>query len=182
MPPFEPLGETARWRILYEHLCGCEVGATVKYSTLAELLGLNPVTDRHTIQVAMARAGRELEQVEKHAVEAVVNVGYRVVEPEEHLRLARYQQRKSSKALVRGRSKVVNVPTEFLAGADPQVRAVFEAVALAFQMQQEFNRRTDVRQKRLEESLDSVRHRSDRTDDEIDALRARLEKLEREFG
>ncbi|BBC66957.1 hypothetical protein MMRN_38530 [Mycobacterium marinum] len=45
-------------------------------------------------------------------------------------------------------------------------------------MQMEFNRRTDVRQKRLEDALDSVREKSSRTEDEVAELRERLERLE----
>lgn len=45
-------------------------------------------------------------------------------------------------------------------------------------MQMEFNRRTDIRQKKLEDSLDSMREKSTRTDEEVAELRARLERLE----
>lgn len=103
------------------------------------------------------------------------NVGYRVVEPEEHLRLAKGQQRRSTKALQRGQSKVVNVD---LSNVDPEVRQAFQVVASAFAMQMEFNRRTDVRQKKLEESLEAVRETSTRTEEEVAELRARLDRLE----
>lgn len=176
MSPFEPAGETARWRILYQLLSNTPVDGVLTYETMADSLDLDPVADRHTIQVAMRRAGVELEKVEKHAVEAVQNVGYRVVEPEEHLRLARSQQRRSTKALQRGQSKVVNVD---LSNVDPEVRQAFQVVASAFAMQMEFNRRTDVRQKKLEDALETVREQSTRTDEEVAELRARLERLER---
>lgn len=175
MSPFEPAGETARWRILYGLLAKTAVDGVLTYEAMAEALELDPETDRHTIQVAMRRAGSELESVEKHAVEAVQNVGYRVVEPEEHLRLAKSQQRRSTKALQRGQSKVVNVD---LSNVDPEVRQAFQVVASAFAMQMEFNRRTDVRQKKLEESLETVRETSTRTEEEVAELRERLERLE----
>ncbi|OBH07932.1 hypothetical protein [Mycobacterium sp. E1747] len=177
MSPFEPKGETARWRILYRLLSQTEVDDILTYEDMASALELDPEVDRHTIQVAMRRAASELEKVEKHAVEAVKNVGYRVVEPEEHLRLAKQQQRRSSKALVRGHSKVTNVD---LSGVDPEVRQAFQVVASAFAMQMEFNRRTDIRQKKLEDALESVREQSTRTDEEVSELRRRLEKLEKE--
>ena len=47
-------------------------------------------------------------------------------------------------------------------------------------MQMEFNRRTDVRQKKLEDALDAVREKSTRTDEEVAELRARLDRLERD--
>lgn len=176
MSPFEPTGETARWRLLYALLAETEVDGVVTYDAMANVLELDPVDDRHTMQVAMRRAAIELEKVDKHAVEAVTNVGYRVVEPEEHLRLAKGQQRRSSRALARGQSKVVNVD---LSNVDPDVRQAFQVVASAFAMQMEFNRRTDIRQKKLEESLDAVRETSTRTEDEVAELKARLDRLER---
>jgi DNA-binding winged helix-turn-helix (wHTH) protein len=175
--PFESLGETARWRILYGLLSEKEVDSVITYEEMAEALKLDAVADRHSIQVSMRRAAAELEKVNKQAVEAVVNVGYRIVEPEEHLRLARSQQRKSSKALVRGHSKAVNVD---LSGVDPEIRNAFQVVAAAFAMQMDFNKRTDVRQKKLEDALEKVRDKSARTGDEVAELRARLERLEAE--
>ena len=175
MSPFEPAGETARWRVIYELLAECDVDEVVTYEQMGEALQLDPVGDRHSIQLAMRRASIELEKVNKRATEAVVNVGYRVVEPEEHLRLAKGQQRRSSKALARGHSKVVNVD---LTGVDPEVRKAFQVVASAFAMQMEFNRRTDIRQKKLEDALETVREKSTRTDEEVAELRARLERLE----
>jgi hypothetical protein len=175
MSPFEPAGETARWRILYDLLSERTIGDVLTYDDMAAALDLDSVKDRHTIQVSMRRAAKELEEEDKHAVEAVINVGYRIVEPEEHLRLARGQQKRSSRALVRGHSKVVNVD---LSNVDPEVRQAFQVVASAFAMQMEFNRRTDIRQKRLEESLDSVREKSTRTEEEVAELRERLERLE----
>lgn len=177
MSPFEPIGRQARWRVLYELLTARTVGDVLTYEVMAEALDLDAtrVQNRHTIQVAMRRATRELENEQQRATEAVPNVGYRIVEPEEHLRLARQQQRKSSRALVRGHSKVVNVD---LSSLDPDVRNAFQVVASAFAMQMDFNRRTDIRQKKLEESLDSIRDKSTRTDDEVAELRARLERLE----
>ena len=177
MSPFEPAGETARWRILYDLLSGRTVGDVLNYEVMAEALDLDPIEDRHTIQLAMRRASKELELENKHAVEAVQNVGYRIVEPEEHLRLARGQQRRSSRALARGHSKVVNVD---LSNVDPEVRNAFQVVASAFAMQMEFNRRTDVRQKKLEDALDAVREKSTRTNEEVAELRARLDRLERD--
>ncbi|MCV7100071.1 hypothetical protein [Mycobacterium palustre] len=176
MSPFEPAGEVARWRTLYELLNERSIGDVLSYDTMAEALQLDPSKDRHTIQVAMRRAAKELELEDKHAVEAVKNVGYRIVEPEEHLRLARQQQRRSSRALVRGHSKVVNVD---LSNVDPEIRNAFQVVASAFAMQMEFNRRTDVRQKQLETALEAVREKSTRTDEEVAELRERLERLEK---
>jgi len=175
MSPFESVGETARWRTVYALLQPLPTGSTLEYATIARALGLDPDEDRHTIQMAARRAGVECEQVDKRAIEAIKNVGYRIVEPEEHGRLAVYQQRRSTRALKSGRSKVVNVD---LTGLEPEVRKAFEVMAQAFAMQMDFNRRMDVRQKRLETAVNSIEERHDRSASEVAKLKERLERLE----
>lgn len=175
MTPFEAKGETARWRILYGLLQPAAVGDVITYEQMADALDLHPVTDRHTIQLAVRRAAIESERVDKRALEASPNVGYRIVEPEEHARLAVRQQQRSSRALKSGQSKVVNVD---LRGVDPEVVKAFGVMARAFDMQVTFNRRMDVRQRRLESVVAEVSQRQDRSADEVRALHERLERLE----
>lgn len=180
MSPFTPSGERARWRILYDLLRECEIGDLLTYDDMATALDLEPVKDRHTIQLAMRRAAAELETVDKRVVDAVQNVGYRVIEPAEQLGLARRHQRKSNRSLARGRSKAVNVDYNLIPA---DARRAFEVVAAAFAMQQEFNRRLDIRQRNLERAIESVTQqageRQERTDAELAALRERLERLEK---
>lgn len=174
-PPFEPQGPRARWRIVYDILTARKVGDTVTYDEMAAALELDPDDDRHAIQMAMQRAGKEFLRVDNHAVASVPNVGYRIVEPEEHMKLAQAQQRRSNLALSRGKDSVTHVD---LSGMEPEVRKSFEVVARAFAMQMEFNRRMDVRQSQLETVLDTVVNRTVRTDEEVRELKARLERLE----
>lgn len=175
MTGFEPTGVIARWRIIYDILKPMQVNDILSYETMGEALQLHPAKDRHVIQMAMRRASKEFEKVDKHAVEAVTNVGYRVVEAEEHLYLARRQQKKAGRALQSGHSKVVNVDFNEV---DPETRKAFEVVARAFSMQMDFNRRFDVRQKRLESVVESVTERTERSEEEIAELKERLARLE----
>ena len=179
MAPFEPAGEQARWRVLYDLLREANVGEVVTYDEMAEALELHPVDDRTRVQLAMRRAAQELETVDRHAVEAITNKGYRIVEPERQMDLARRHQRKAGRSLKRGHSKVTNVDFN---GMDPDVRSAFEVMAGAFAAQIDFNRRLSARQEKLEAVVESVTQRSDehqqRTDDELAALRARLARLE----
>lgn len=173
--PFEPEGDRARWQVIYDLLRAAAVGQVVTYDEMAAALNMNAERDRHRIQVAMRRAALEHERVDKRAIDAVVNVGYRIVEAPEHLVLAKRHQRRSTRQLVRGYSKTVNVD---LSSVPPEVQHAFGVVAQAFAMQMEFNRRFDVRQKRLEESIRSTVARTERTESELSELRARLERLE----
>lgn len=176
MTPFNPIGERARWRIVYDHaLRGKDHDAVVTYAELGAVLNLDPDEDRHAIQMAVRRAAQEFEEVDKRALTPVPNVGYRVVNAPEHMQLAQRQQRRSHRALRAGRSKVVNVD---IAALEPEARKAFELVARAFAAQMDFNRRMDVRHKRLEDVTRLVTERQERSDAEIARLQARLDRLE----
>ena len=176
MTPFEPVGEVARWRLLYDELFSKATHNDVlTYEQMGKVIDLDPEADRHSIQMAARRAGIELETEDKLAIVAVSNVGYRVVESTEHMQLAKRQQRRSQRALKSGRSKVVNVD---LSGLDTETRKAFEVVAQAFAMQLAFNKRMDVRQSNLERSLKAVTEGQQRSDEEIAALKERLSRLE----
>lgn len=175
MSPFDPVGERARWRIIYDLLLRKDHDDTVTYVEMGEVLDLEPTHSRHQIQMAVRRAAREYEEIDKRALEPVKNVGYRVVQAREHLRLAQVQQRRSRRALNSGRSKVVNVD---LNGMDPEVRKAFDVTAQAFGMLADLHRRLDVRQKRLESAVEMISDRTDRSDAEVAELRERLERLE----
>ncbi len=177
MSPFIPAGDQARWRTVYELLVKAPTDGTVTYEELGDALGLDPAGDRHLIQMAVRRAAREHEVRDNRALDAVPNVGYRIVRVPEHLVLAQRQQRKAGKALERGRSKVEHVD---LTGIDGDTRRAFEIVAQAFALQADFNRRLDIRQKKLEQQVASAMSAQEHTSDELAELRARLEKLEAE--
>jgi len=175
MVPFEPAGEQARWRTVYALLVELKVGETLTYQAMAEALELDVETDRHALQMAMRRAAKELEIEHRHAVAPEPNVGYRVVEVEQHLVLAKQHQRRAGKSLVRAHSKVANVD---LTGAEPNVVTAVQVLASALSMQMEMSRRLSVRQDRLEAVVDEMQGRSSRTDAEVAKLQARLDKLE----
>jgi hypothetical protein len=177
MAPFQPAGETARWRIIYDLLLKTATGSTITYAELGAALDLDPDDDRHIIQMAVRRAAREHEVAEGRALDVVTNVGYRIVHVPEHLILARRQQRKAGRALERGRSKVDHVD---LTGVDSETRRAFEIVAQAFALQADFNRRLDIRQKRLEKQVNAAMSAQQANADELADLRARLERLEAE--
>jgi len=170
--PFEPIGEVARWQTIYKRLRAGQVGEVIEYSELEEMF---PDATRAVIQGSMRRAAREFEITDKHAVEAVKNRGYRIVQPVEHMRLAKNYQRRSSRSLVRAANKVTHVD---LSALTPEVKATFALMATALSQQQETMRRLNIGQKRLQEQVDSIKEQSKLTDDEVAVLRERLDKLE----
>ena len=175
MTPFEALGDRPRWVEVYDVLRRHEVGDVVTYKDLGRALGLDADGDRHAIQMAVRRAAREFEKTDLRALEAIPNQGYRIVQPAEHIRLARAQQAKSSRALARGHSTVTHVD---FTDMDSETRKAFEVVAQAFAHQMDFNRRMDIRTANLEAAVAAITETRERTDDEVAELRARLERLE----
>lgn len=177
MSPFAPAGNQARWRALYDLLVTASVDSVVTYDQMGEAVNLHPDDDRHAIQMALRRAAQEFEEADKHALVAIPNVGYRVVEAREHLTLAKDQQRRASRALARGHSKVVNVDAT---GVNPEVRHALMVVAQALSMQMDMSRRLDVRQSNLERVVQVVTAKQERSDEEVADLKARLARLESE--
>jgi hypothetical protein len=173
--PFAPHGDRARWRIIYDLLATKNLGETLAYEDMAGALELDAKADRTRIQLAFRRASQELERENNRATEAVANTGYRIVEPTEHLRLAKAQQRKSGKSLERGQSKVLHVD---LTGLEPEVRKAFDVTARAFAVLLDYNRRLDTRQDQLESALDSIVTRQNRSEEEVARLKERLARLE----
>lgn len=169
--PFEPKDGIAQWQALYALLRAAAVDDVVTYVDLADAID----ADKASVQSAIRRAAHELETIDKRAITAVKNVGYRIVKPEEHLDIAKTHQRKSTRALERGHSTTTNVDMN---GMEPDVRKAFETVAMAFSLQMEFNRRTDVRQSKLEDQLAAIHPKVERTEAEVAELRERLAKLE----
>jgi hypothetical protein len=179
LAPFLPIGDKARWRIVYDMLRSCTVNGVITYPTLGAALDLDPEIDRHAIQMAMRRAAKEHEENDMRAIESVPNVGYRVVEAAEHMRLAKGQQRRARGALMRGQSKVVNVDFNQI---DGETRKAFELVAQAFQMQVDMTRRLSVQGERLKKTIDTFTAQQSATNDDHSARLAKLEEVLRRHG
>lgn len=175
MSPFKPAGDEARWRVIYRLLCDVPTGEVLTYEAMAEELELDPVRHRAVLAAAMRRAAREHEEVDRRAIESVHNEGYRVVDVNGQFRLAKAHNKRAGHQLEMAYSKATNVD---LTNVDPEVRKAFEAVARGFLEQMEINRRLTARQQRADKALTAVSVRTERTEEELAELRARLERLE----
>jgi hypothetical protein len=173
--PFVPVGDQARWRVIYALLTPLSVDDVLTYEQIGQALDLDPEADRHAIQMSMRRAAREYETEASRALDVIPNVGYRVVATPEHLVLAKRQQKRAGKALARGHSKVIHVD---LSSVEPEVRTAFQVVAQAFAMQMDMNRRLTGRQDKLEKAVKEIAGRSERSESEVAELRDRLARLE----
>lgn len=172
---FEPTGSRARWRVVYDLLCETDTGEVLTYERIAEALGLDPVADRQTMRGAIHRAAKEHQQHDKRSVESVTNEGYRVVRPEEHLDLAHRHQQRARTQIDKGRSSAENTDLNSL---PPEMRAIFESVIHAFAVQQDQIRRLDIKSRNLQQAVDEVDQKQERTDADMASMEERLRRLE----
>jgi hypothetical protein len=179
MAAFQPLGEVARWRVLYEMLRPLAPDSTITYEEMGEALELDSDGDRTTIQLAMRRAALELEQVDNRAVDSVRNIGYRIVLAPEHLTLAERHQRRARSSLVRSNSKVQHVDFNAL---DQESRKAFEVVGRALSWQIQQMSYLDLRQRDLETAVEAVQGAVTRTKSDVEQHDDRLRELERRIA
>lgn len=147
---FEPVGAQARWRTIYEMLQPLPVGATLTYAEIGGRLDLDPVKHRAAIQMAARRALVELLNNHHRTCEPVRNVGYRVVEPAQHLVLAESRDRRARLQMRRGYDVATKVD---LTNLEPGVRRAMGTIALAFARQMEINRRVDAKQEQHDQAI-----------------------------
>ncbi len=156
---FRPLGERARWRVIYDLFRAAEIGDTVTYADMAGPLNLDPEEDRHTIQMAARRAGLELERIEQRSADAVKGKGYRIVQPEELLGLGQRRNRRAGRQIRRG----ATIAEAGLATIDdPTIRNAMETLAQGFAVQAEINRRVASKQQQHDDLIAELMNRVDR--------------------
>jgi len=85
---FESRGDKAEWRLVYEELLvNADYGQIITYTELAEVLERD-IHDRQRLRAPIARARRELGNLRSMWLVAVPNVGYRVIQANEHVSVA----------------------------------------------------------------------------------------------
>lgn len=178
MRMFEPLGDRSRREILTDFFGGVEYGATVEYDRLAGMLGLDP-GDRTTVRAAINQSKKSIEKAHKRVLRAVRGVGYRVVDPSQHVEVAQEHHRRSVRSIKRGRSAVENVDLARLT-EDQRRLALATGAILGWQLQQ--IRRLEVRQAQTEKVLEGVtvklEENRETTDARLAVLEARLRRME----
>lgn len=173
--PFEPVGEIARWRIIYnEILADAQVGDVITWERMGDILDLHPVTDRPKILAGLKRAAEELLIERRRAIRNISNIGYRITDAEGQLEVARNHQRRAARQVQRGYDAATYVD---LTGVEPAVRHAFMRVAEAFAAQTEFNRRLQKRQANIQQALSTLSDSQDRTEEKLAQLQARLDRL-----
>ena len=171
--PFEPAdGVEARWKKVYHRLKGMKPGDVLTYASLDELF---PGMERGSLQSVIRRAAKEFLEKDSRGLRNLRGEGYRVVDPEEHVQIARVHQTRSMRSLKRGHEVVTNVDFN---GMPKDIRELTEATARALSMQMAFNQRMDIRHRRLAETVAQTVDRTEANEQQIEDLKARLARLE----
>lgn len=174
MTMFSPKGEKSRRVMILDLAADRDYGDLIEYTELETLLDL----DRREAQTAMNQAIRSLEKQQSKTVVAVRNKGYRIVNPNEHIKVATAHQRKSRRSLVRAKSKVDHIDLTKLSEGE---RAAITIAGAALAAQQDFARRADLRYAKraeMEKFIHKQEHKNVHTDEEMNTIKARMARLE----
>lgn len=179
MTPFHSVGERARWKVVYDELTRLDIGDTLTYERMGVLLDLHPRQDRHNIRQALARAAREYLEKDLRALDAVTGVGYRIVEPIEHMRIAKGRGKKAGTQLTIAYKVLTHVD---MTGMGVETRSSFENIAMGFAHQIEINRRHDKAIRDLDQAMETVSVKVDRTEEELSEVKDRMRRLEEKLA
>jgi hypothetical protein len=91
--PFQTAGDLAQWQMVYALLVPLAFGDIITYEQLSYVLGRDFVDDRQPLY----RARQELGRLNHRWLDNVPNVGYRVVESREHIKLIRKEKLKMAR-------------------------------------------------------------------------------------
>lgn len=172
--PFQPKGEIPQWEMVYQLIHPLAVGETIDYDTLEQQLGF----DVRSARAPIYKAIKELENNELRTMEVVVGVGYRVVEPWEHERLARRHHRKGRKQLGQALNKLRSANRSKMS---PEEARRFDIMEVTVARHEDVLRRLDGKVARLDAAIQQSRDEYRASNDEIaqrfqkveDALRRR---------
>lgn len=167
---FQIKGDRAQWQVLYEYLTAMNVGDVVKYD---ELAGLLPDSPKDSVRSAFYRAMQECETEIKRTFCNVREVGYRMVDANEHERLARGHHGRAKRQLRKSKRKAASADRSRLTREE---RSRIDAVELNLSRQIEMTNRLTARVAKVEEDLKAAR-REQNTD--AAELNERLERVER---
>jgi glutathione S-transferase len=92
-------------------------GRVITYAELASVLTVNPAED-HRARSALLRAGRVLQREHHKQIVNVRNVGYRVIEPKDHVGVSRAQNRRAIRRLRESLATATYVAMESLTPAE----------------------------------------------------------------
>lgn len=172
MPLPIPATEDAKWRVLYDQLREAEYGTSFTYDELSRMAAVDDIRDERWM---LLRTREELVRHDRRFLANMRTVGYRIVEPEEHLAAGNGYRKKSMRAA--GRSRKALAATDLSRVTDVEVRNRIVGLEsrmahLAQALQHQEERLAD-----NERSTERLRRDRDHHEDRLRAVEEHLRKL-----
>lgn len=171
--PFEPKGEQAEWRMIYDELLKLEIGDVITYSELDEILDRDFLGDR----APFYRATREVERTLSRTFAPVRGKGYRMVEPDEHVDLVVDRLARSRRQVRRGRE--VADSTDLARIKDPEARNRIRELRLLTRRHETMLRQQNLRLDRHEQMLKEARQSHVELEQKIEKVDKVIDTLKR---
>jgi hypothetical protein len=172
MRPFQPRGEKAQWRIIYDLLDRLDVGDILGYDQITEALEVDHINQ---VRGAVLRAARVWGQDRHRALTPVHKVGYRIVAGAETEILIRRQHRRTRRSAGRTRDLARDTDRSLLTPAD---RAKWDRMEIELSRQADMVARIDTRTAKVEQAIEVDRAARRATEEKV----ARMEEALRRHG
>jgi hypothetical protein len=161
--------EDTQWYPLYGFFSTKPYGYEATYDEILSVAGVNV---RGNDRWMVYRVKKELLRSDNKCIDCVDNVGYRVVEPREHVKVAKDHRNRGRRQLEKASSVLTGTPTTMLSMKDRKDHAEAELV---------ISRQLQAVRKRTPRGLDKLLKEQPKTTDSTkanaEAARSRLEQL-----
>jgi hypothetical protein len=159
-----------QWQAIYERLKDMRIGEVITDDDLYLVL---PDAPQGSVRTAFWRARRQMQEDHKRSFERVRRVGYRMVDPAEHERLAKAQHKKAKRRLKAGWREAHSADRSLLT---PDERRRIDAIEDHLARHQQMIRRLEERQVRTDERVAATEKGSVHLSDRLDQLTALLQR------
>lgn len=167
---FTARSDRSQWKMIYDNLSQMEIGDVV---TLKELLRMVPDAAPSSIRQAFYRAVKEMQATNSRTFEVVRGTGYRMVDANEHEKLARGKHKSAKKQLQKARSIAASADRSRLT---PEERRRLDELEHHFARQADMLKRLDDRQAKTEHRVALTEKDLAAVNDRVDELRSLLER------
>ena len=179
---FKPKGEKPEWYILYKLFRDEPFDTIIPYQVLASAIGLDWSDFKHQRKLSRIVSGKvmyELLKRKKKNVEAIDNVGYRIVFPKEQIDLAKKHQLKARRQLFKTRNNVKHIDHNYLTEEE---RTIATTAVILVESQIHFNDRVSVRRREQDKALNSLHKSVDLSEEQKEHIKKQKERLKKQSG
>lgn len=182
---FKPKGAVSQRQMIVDLVADTPHGELVPYQALEIALS----ADRRTVLSAVNQAKASIQKQCQKSLVAVRNEGYRVLNPNETMELAKVHQKRGRRQTRKAKSAIVN--TDYAQLTDLE-RVKYDIAVQTVSALERFETRADLRyasREKLDSFIEGQRDlndrtgkRVDRTEGEVTDLKSRLARLESLIG